>query len=401
VAFDTFDTDPVPTTGITFSNGNLTALGGTTSLSFSAMAQTIEGKKAGKWYVEFTCNAVSGNVDGVGVTNSSAGYSGGFLGSDAGATWGYFTNGNVVNGNSAVGAVNNTTYGAGDVIGVAIDLDNNKIWWRKNTGSWIGTSGTPNPATNTSGFSATNLMANNMRAYPIVNNSGAAAKFTANFGAASFTGTVPSGFTSGWTNTTAGTYFGSFANTGHGGSSGNTSAPPANDKAVSKYTATLTGSVSSVIFTFNGSGANATKAVIYADSSGAPGALLSVSTNTLTGVGEKEFTFSGVSVTSGTAYWFGVVMGAGTSGINCPPLTNGILYNSGPSTAAPSNPFGTGTTANFRYPALIMMGISSPVLKPVLFLITALAALGSALGVVLGSLTFRRSAHGLRYLRHG
>jgi hypothetical protein len=363
--FDKFDTDSVATAGITFSNGNLTALGGSTALANSAIAQSLEGKKSGLWYVEFTCNAVSGNVDGVGVVNS-IGLGQGFIGDDGSParTWGYFTNGNVVFNAAAATAVNNTTYGAGDVIGLAIDLTNKRIWFRKNTGSWIGTSGTPNPATNTGGFDLTNLVANSARVYPAVNNSGALAKFTANFGTTGFTGSAPSGFTGGWTNTTAGTYFGSFATTGNNGNALGVAAPPAGDKAVSKYTATISGNVTSVVFAFQAS-ANSNKGVIYADSAGAPGALLGVSTNTVTGLGEQIFTFTGVAVVSGTAYWFGTTNVVGEASIKSPPLTNGILFNTGPY-SSPSNPFGASpSTSNFRYPAIINVSPPAANRRPV------------------------------------
>lgn len=341
---DTFDTDSVATAGITFSNGNLTALASSGNLSNSSIAQTIEGKTSGQWYVEFTCVAVSGNTDGAGIVTAVGVGQNGFVGQAIG--WGYFTNGNVVNGGSGVTAVNNTTYGAGDIIGVAIDLTNKKIWFRKNTGSWIGTGGTPNPATNTSGFDLTATVAYG-RIYPAANMAGNLAKFTANFGATSFTGSVPSGFNSGWTNTTAGTYFGTFATTGK--SAGLTSAPPTGDKAVSAYTATLTGSVISIVLPF--SGAATCKGVIYADSSGSPGALIAVSGNAISGTGEQAFTFTGVNVVSGTKYWVGIVS-SGSGTIQTPPLPNGIQYNSG-TYASPTNPFGTPTTANFRYPAII------------------------------------------------
>jgi hypothetical protein len=361
--FDTFDTDSVATAGITFSGGNLTALGASgTGLTSSSIAQSIEGKTAGKWYVEFTCVAISGNVDGVGLVSSEGiNSSNGFLGSDpVNLGWAAYTNSHITNGNATVTSVNQFTYGAGDVIGVAIDLDNKRLWFNKNgSGTWVGTSGTPNPATNTSGFDLTNLIAVG-RAYPAANLSGALAKFTANFGATSFTGTVPSGFTGGWTNTTAGTYFGTFATTGHGGAV--VSAPPANDKAVSKYTATLSGSVTSVIFAFNqaAGGASSTKGVIYADSAGAPGALLGVSTNTVSGLGEQILTFSGVTVTSGTSYWFGMSNVTGNSGIYSPPQTNGVQFNTGP-VASPTNPFGASpSTANWRYPAIINVAPPTP-----------------------------------------
>ncbi len=379
MAFDTFDTDSVATAGVTFTNGNLTAQGGAGAALLSSMlAQTVEGKTSGKWYIEFTCVSVSGNVDGVGVTNSWGitpnGSVGGFIGglgtssapgSDNG--WGYFTNGNIANKNVAQTAVNHPTWTTSDVIGIAIDLTNGRIWWRKNTGGWAGTSGTPDPATNTSGFDISHLTTNNCRVYPAVNLSGSSAKFTANFGATAFTGGVPSGFNSGWTNTTSGTYFGTFAGTGKASSA--VSSPPQNDKAVSKYTATLTGSVSSITVPFAGATISDIKGVIYDDTGtgGLPGALLGVSSNTITSgnYGENTLSFSGVSVTNGSNYWFGLVSDSASTGtiniILCPPQTGGISFNSG-TFASPTNPFGASpSTANFRYPIIINVSQSQTI----------------------------------------
>ncbi len=365
MAFDTFDTDSVATTGSTFSNGNLTVLGASGyAITASGIAQTIEGKTSGKWYVEITLVTASGNNDGIGIVNSW-GIGSRFMG-DAQASapstdsgWGYFnTNGLIVNKNASVTAVNTGTYTSGDVVCMAIDLDNGRIWWRKNGGSWIGTSGTPNPATNTSGFDISHQTSNGCRVYPAVNQSGSTSKFTANFGATAFAQAVPSGFTSGWTNTTANTYFGTFATSGRGSA---VTTPSQNNKAVSKYTATLTGSVTSFIIPYAGATTTDLKGLIYDDTGtgGLPGALLGTSTNTITsGVyGETSFTFSGVSVTSSSNYWFGVVSDSNTtSTLNvslCPPLTSGIAFNSG-TYASPTNPFGASpSTANFRYPIIV------------------------------------------------
>ncbi len=370
MAFDTFDTDSVATAGAVFTNGNLTVQGVSGFVSFAAgIAQTVEGKKSGKWYVEFTCVAVAGGgaTDGVGIvaswgiaawmadTNASG------PSSDTGM--GYFINGRIARKNAVVTSVNATTWGASDVLGIALDLDNKRIWWRKNTGSWIGTTGTPDPASNTNGFDITNFLSNNCRVYPAVNMAGSATKFTANFGASSFTGSVPSGFTSGWTNTNTAAYFGTFACTGKNSNTHN--APPTNTKSVCLYACTVTGTVDSIIVPFAGATITDIKGVIYDDTGtgGLPGALLGVSTNTITSgsYGENTLTFSGVSVTNGSNYWFGVVSDAtGTTTVNmmfCPALTNGMKSNSG-TYASPTNPFGASpTNANFRYPLIINVSV--------------------------------------------
>lgn len=368
MAFDTFDTDAVATAGVTFTNANLTAQGGGGfSLISSGIVQALEGKTTGKWYVEFTCVAVSGNVDGIGIVNSwGVGFR--FIGDsninapggDVG--WGYYSNNHVTHLNAAQTAVNNATWGATDVIGLAIDLDNRRIWWNKNGGAWIGTSGTPDPATNTGGFNINNLLFNS-RIYPAVNLSGPNAKFTANFGASAFTGTVPSGFEAGWTNTTAGTYFGTFATSGRGQA---VQSPPQNDKSVSKYVANFTGLVGQVVFPYAGGQVNNVKAVIYDDagSGGLPGALLGVSSNVIatTTHGEQSFHFSGASVTSGSSYWVGMVSDQSPFSFAnimlAPPNVGGVVYNAGPY-AIPSNPFGTSPSSGpVRYPAMIYPGVA-------------------------------------------
>ena len=165
----------------------------------------------------------------------------------------------------------------------------------------------------------------------------------------------------GWTYTAApNSYFGTFACTGKG--SGYVNAPPQNDKAVSKYTATVTGQVTSVIFTYpHNISAGFIKAVIYDDTGpgGTPGNLLGVGTvsNFVSDGGEVTSTFAGVPVVNGLDYWFGVVSAQNNSFTNncfCPPQANGIAYNNGPY-SAPSNPFGSASLANFRYPLIVMV----------------------------------------------
>jgi hypothetical protein len=96
----------------------------------------------------------------------------------------------------ANGSNTSITLGArasGNVIGIATDLDNREIWFRvAPSGNW-NNSGTADPATNTGGIT---IPAGTM--VPFCTFNASPITFAANFGASSFTGAVPSGFTSGW-----------------------------------------------------------------------------------------------------------------------------------------------------------------------------------------------------------
>lgn len=367
--WDTLDTDSVSTAGVTFTNANLTAQ---ISTSTHSVVQSLEGKKSGKWYVEFTVNTTSaslgvGLIPAWGVLSTFLGGTGSAGSPNGDAGWAYYNNtpsGLVENVGTAQTAVNLATYTTSDVIGMAVDLDNGRVWWRKNTGSWVGTSGTPNPATNTGGFDISNLLTGGCRVYIGFDASVSGTKLTLNAGGSAFTGAVPSGFTAGWTNTTAGTYFGTLATSSNLANNTLVNTPPQNDKAVSPYTATLTGSLTSIVIPFSGATVSDLKGVIY-DATGVgglPGALLGVSSNTIAAgaYGEKPFLFSGVGIVSGTKYWPGVVSDSVSSGTQnvtiCPALTSGIAFNSG-TYASPTNPFGASpSTANFRYPILAFVG---------------------------------------------
>lgn len=87
---------------------------------------------------------------------------------------------------------------SGDVICIALDLDNSKVYFRKNGGNWDGNA-THDPATNTGGISISTLVATG-RSWFIMAGAGSstAPVFTLNSGDTSFARTVPSGFTSGW-----------------------------------------------------------------------------------------------------------------------------------------------------------------------------------------------------------
>lgn len=191
--------DPATVTNVTLSGGNLVATNtGTTSTDQGAHAPSTAGKTSGKWYFEVTFGAspAGGNL-GLGIGTTASTYPN--MGNSATTGGMVYVSGNIyANGGFsglAIGA-----RAASDVIGVAADLDNHKIWFKKLNGtptSWNASSGGSNdPATNVGGVT---IPSGTM--IPFVTfggSSGVSTSFTANFGATSFTGSVPSGFTSGW-----------------------------------------------------------------------------------------------------------------------------------------------------------------------------------------------------------
>jgi len=113
----------------TFSNGNTTV---TTPNSGYSGAIGGMGVSSGKWYFEFKPISKTGDADeyAVGITGAP-------VTSTNQPHWklatGYMygaVNGNVFNNDS--GSAYGNTYTAGDIIGVAMDLDNNKLYFSKN-----------------------------------------------------------------------------------------------------------------------------------------------------------------------------------------------------------------------------------------------------------------------------
>lgn len=114
-------------TGAALSGGNLTiaVAGGTASTALATVGYTT-----GKRYFEALVNS-AGSWVGVGFSRvgGSVGYD-----SDLGQEPGEYamTNGGLSYFAGAYGGVGGATYGAGDVIGVAIDFANRRAWWSKN-----------------------------------------------------------------------------------------------------------------------------------------------------------------------------------------------------------------------------------------------------------------------------
>lgn len=163
---------------VTLSNGNLTAAYG----SGTGAARATTSKSSGKWYWECT---YGGNPDNgqLGISDGSANVS----------TFADSTHSNVyyagTGGFYGSGTAYGATYTAGDIIGVALDMDNGKLFFAKNN-TWQN-SGDPVAGTNAA---KTGLSGSWFPSCFLGVGSANAASYTVNFGATALTYTAPTGY---------------------------------------------------------------------------------------------------------------------------------------------------------------------------------------------------------------
>jgi hypothetical protein len=172
--------NPSDLLNVTLSNGNLTA----TAPSAAGGVRAAAGASSGKYYWECTCNATQAN-EGVGMGTATAS-----LTSGVSTVAFLITSGQIyVNGSNVASG---SGFSTGNVICVAVDLTNSLIWFRVGAaGNWNNSSSN-NPATGVGGVSISVLT---KPLFPQVDMSGGnGASYTANFGASTFAGAVPAGF---------------------------------------------------------------------------------------------------------------------------------------------------------------------------------------------------------------
>ena len=133
------------TSGVTYSNGNTTFAssntGGVYPYCFSTLAMNT-----GKWYAEFKNTGVGGTF-GISDGTGTASYFGG-----GSSHWGYYSLGDLFLGGVQTG--NLGTIATNDIVMVAVDLDNNYIYWGRN-GTWLNSGDPTSGATGTGGYSLT------------------------------------------------------------------------------------------------------------------------------------------------------------------------------------------------------------------------------------------------------
>jgi hypothetical protein len=175
----------------TLSNGNLTA----TSTGGGGGGRSAALKSSGKYYFEVTIGTTVSYSNATGILASSATYADACNG-NSGTTVVIHGSGFVYTQGSYASKQLGSAVVATNVIGVAVDLDNKKAWFRKNGGNWFNTAiGSENPATNTGGVT---IVAGEYG--PAMAFQGTTAdNATFNFGTTAFAAAAPSGFSGWWT----------------------------------------------------------------------------------------------------------------------------------------------------------------------------------------------------------
>ena len=119
----------------TFSDGNLTSITNSSTGSYKWGGCSTIGVTKGKWYCEAKATVdstysrnvigITGNATELARTNASI--------LNATYSWGYYSSNGTVQGNGS-GDISgySTSYTTGDIVGVAMDLDNNKLYFSKN-----------------------------------------------------------------------------------------------------------------------------------------------------------------------------------------------------------------------------------------------------------------------------
>jgi hypothetical protein len=150
-----WDTTHAATSGIGFSNSNLTVTrNGSGDNNYSGYAKIAV--TSGKYYWETTVtghNDGAGNGPLVGIGNTASLITVGDWVGDAPDTVGYQISNasNIWNNGGVVGPAGPEVYSNGDTVCHALDMVNKTYWVRRNGDSWFN-DGTANPATNTGGY---------------------------------------------------------------------------------------------------------------------------------------------------------------------------------------------------------------------------------------------------------
>ena len=167
----------------TLSNGNNTITGSNTTNYYGFISSTL-GMSSGKYYAEFKkISGTSGTDIGISDNPNSSGLNASdYLGVGA-YQWSYDGGSGNVRNNGSSSAYGNS-YTDGDIVGIALDLDNNKLYFSKN-GTWQNSGDPTSGATGTGAISITAPTSTNTGIYHFAFGDNAGSSFaviSANFG---------------------------------------------------------------------------------------------------------------------------------------------------------------------------------------------------------------------------
>ena len=174
---------------ITLSGGDLiaTKTGTTAFRGFRGVAN----HSTGKYYWEYVVGSeVTANNTYMGFSNSSQALTTFMGSSNNSVAWATGAT-QLIKNSGGFSSGTGVSYAAGDVVSWALDLDNSRVWVRKNGGNWMN-DGAKDPATNTGGIDISGVAAGPY--YPSGSLLTATDYVTANFGGSAYTYTPPSGF---------------------------------------------------------------------------------------------------------------------------------------------------------------------------------------------------------------
>ena len=130
--------------GATLSNGNTKSVTGTNT----AQVLATMGVSTGKWYWEVKATNLPSTYGTIGICPTSPTATGNFISSRANEYM-YYSAGNLYYNGGSTGTY--ASYTTGDIIGVAMDLDNNRLFFSKN-GTWQNSA---DPTTSTGAYTIT------------------------------------------------------------------------------------------------------------------------------------------------------------------------------------------------------------------------------------------------------
>jgi len=144
----------IPSAG-TLSNGNLTFTSSQGGSAYPAMYSTMAVSQ-GKWYAEFKVTTANSAIIGIGAGSLRGGFFGGGY-----YDYAYYYDGAFYNNGGNTGS--QSSYTDGDIISVAMDLDNNKVYVAKNN-TWQHSG---NPSASSGGYTITAPSSTNTGVYHI------------------------------------------------------------------------------------------------------------------------------------------------------------------------------------------------------------------------------------------